>query len=71
MRLCSNSAATTEKIKSWHQRLPLTLSGVAASGTLPAFREAQYIEDCGYYWDGLYSQNPPIREFVADYKRCA
>ena len=62
-----DSAATTEKIESWHQRLPLTLSGVAASGTLPAFREAQYIEDCGYYWDGLYSQNPPIREFVADY----
>jgi NTE family protein len=48
----------------WHQQLPLTLSGVAASGTLPSFREAQAIND-GYYWDGLYSLNPPIREFFA------
>jgi NTE family protein len=48
----------------WRQRLPLTLSGVAASGTLPAFREAERI-DGGYYWDGLYSQNPPVREFFA------
>jgi NTE family protein len=40
------------------------LSGVAASGTLPSFREAQAIGD-GYYWDGLYSLNPPIREFFA------
>jgi NTE family protein len=48
----------------WRQRLPLTLSGVAASGTLPAFREAEQI-DGGYYWDGLYSQNPPVREFLA------
>jgi NTE family protein len=47
----------------WHQQLPLTLSGVAASGTLPSFREAQRIEG-GYYWDGLYSQNPPVREFL-------
>jgi NTE family protein len=50
----------------WHQRLPLSLSGVAASGTLPAFREAQYIKGAGYYWDGLYSQNPPVHEFVAE-----
>jgi NTE family protein len=48
----------------WRQRLPLTLSGVAASGTLPAYREAERI-DGGYYWDGLYSQNPPVREFLA------
>ena len=48
----------------WRQRLPLTLSGVAASGTLPAFREAERI-DGGDYWDGLYSQNPPVREFLA------
>jgi NTE family protein len=46
----------------WRQRLPLSLSGVAASGTLPIFREAEHI-DGGDYWDGLYSQNPPIREF--------
>jgi NTE family protein len=47
----------------WRQRLPLTLFGVAASGTLPIFREAEHIEGDGDYWDGLYSQNPPIREF--------
>ena len=47
----------------WRQRLPLTLSGVAASGTLPIFREAEHIKGSGYYWDGLYSQNPPVREF--------
>ena len=54
----------------WRQRLPLTLSGVAASGTLPAFREAERI-DGGYYWDGLYSQNPPVREFLAGTRRGA
>jgi NTE family protein len=48
----------------WHQQLPLSLSGIAASGTLPVFREAERI-DGGYYWDGLYSQNPPVREFFA------
>ena len=48
----------------WHQQLRLTLSGVAASGTLPAFREAQRIGK-GFYWDGLYSQNPPVREFFS------
>jgi NTE family protein len=63
-----DSDTTTQAIESWHQRLPLTLSGVAASGTLPAFREAEQIEKC-YYWDGLYSQNPPIRDFVSDYRK--
>src|SRR5262245_37583144 len=46
----------------WRQQLPLSLAGVAASGTLPVFREAQQIGD-SFYWDGLYSNNPPIREF--------
>ena len=54
------------EIKDWHQRLPLSLDGVAASGTLPDFREAQHIKGCGHYWDGLYSQNPPVREFVEE-----
>jgi NTE family protein len=48
----------------WRKRLPLSLGGVAASGTLPSVREAEKIGG-GYYWDGLYSQNPPIREFLA------
>ncbi len=47
----------------WRQRLPLTLSGVAASGTLPSLREAEHIKAEGHFWDGLYSQNPPVREF--------
>ena len=46
----------------WRQLLPLSLEGVAASGTLPVFHEAEQIQS-GYYWDGLYSQNPPVREF--------
>jgi NTE family protein len=50
--------------KYWRQQLPLSLEGVAASGTLPVFREAQRIGN-GYYWDGLYSQNPPVREFMS------
>jgi NTE family protein len=52
----------------WRARQPLSLAGVAASGTLPSVREAQEI-DGGYYWDGLYSQNPPIREFLAGVPR--
>lgn len=50
----------------WRQRLRLSLAGVAASGTLPEVREAQHIERCGSYWDGLYSQNPPIRDFTEE-----
>lgn len=48
----------------WRARCELTLRGVAASGTIPSVREAEKI-DGRYYWDGLYSQNPPIREFLA------
>ncbi|MGZ8402206.1 MAG: patatin-like phospholipase family protein [Rhodoplanes sp.] len=52
----------------WRKRLPVTLRGAAASGTLPAVREAEEI-DGGYYRDGLYSQNPPVREFLAGVRR--
>jgi NTE family protein len=48
----------------WRQRLPLSLEGVAASGTLPIFREAEHLGDY-YYWDGLYSHNPPVRDFFS------
>jgi NTE family protein len=49
----------------WRQQLPLSLKGVAASGTLPIFRKAQKLtgEEVDYYWDGLYSHNPPVRDF--------
>ncbi|HSB08973.1 MAG TPA: patatin-like phospholipase family protein [Blastocatellia bacterium] len=53
-----------DTITYWRQQLPLSLEGVAASGTLPVFREAQRIGKY-YYWDGLYSQNPPVREFIS------
>lgn len=48
----------------WRRRQPFSLQGVIASGTLPSIREAEKIGD-NRYWDGLYSQNPPIRELVA------
>jgi NTE family protein len=54
---------TKDRSRYWRQKLPLTLSGVAASGTLPALREAEHIKPGGHYWDGLYSQNPPVRPF--------
>jgi NTE family protein len=60
-----NKGTLPRKVTYWRQRLPLSLDGVAASGTLPTFREAQHIEGDGYYWDGLYSQNPPVHEFFA------
>jgi len=60
-----NKGTKPRKVSYWRQRLPLSIDGVAASGTLPIFREAQHIEGDGYYWDGLYSQNPPVREFFA------
>jgi NTE family protein len=60
-----NKGTQPRKVTYWRQRLPLSLDGVAASGTLPIFREAQYVDGGGYYWDGLYSQNPPVREFFA------
>jgi len=48
----------------WRRQLPLTRSGIVASGSLPELFPAEEIGE-GYYWDGLYSQNPPVREFVA------
>lgn len=62
----------------WRMRRALSLEGVAASGTLPEVLQAQRIENqafptcepgttvrrTGYYWDGLYSQNPPVRELT-------
>lgn len=51
----------------WRAQQPLTWEGAAASGTLPRVRRAQQING-GYYWDGLYSQNPPVREFLSGVK---
>jgi NTE family protein len=60
-----NKGTQDKEVYYWRQRLRLTLSGVAASGTFPLFREAEHIKGGGHYWDGLYSQNPPVREFLA------
>jgi NTE family protein len=62
----------------WRMRRALSLEGAAASGTLPEVLRAQPIDDLafpsgeaggvirrtGYYWDGLYSQNPPVRDLL-------
>ncbi len=51
----------------------ISLAAIRASGTLPDVRKAEPIEGFlgadgrrrdGLFWDGLFSQNPPIREFV-------
>jgi NTE family protein len=60
-----NKGTKAPGIKGWRQRLPLSLRGVAASGTLPQFSPAACIGR-GFYWDGLYSQNPPVRDFLSN-----
>ncbi|MCM8595607.1 patatin-like phospholipase family protein [Accumulibacter sp.] len=71
------TAAQYENIR-WRMRRAISLEGVAASGTLPGILPAQEIRDMvfptpeegrtvtrsGYYWDGLYSQNPPVRDLL-------
>jgi NTE family protein len=62
----------------WRMRRAISLEGVAASGTLPEVLPAQVIRSMrfptcdpgrivtrnGYYWDGLYSRNPPVRDLL-------
>jgi NTE family protein len=62
----------------WRMRRSISLEGVAASGTLPEVLPAQVISNVtfptcdtgrtvtrnGYYWDGLYSRNPPVRDLL-------
>lgn len=62
----------------WRMRRPFTFEGVAASGTLPELLPAQKISNTvfptctpgktttrdAFYWDGLYSQNPPVRDLL-------
>jgi NTE family protein len=51
---------------------PISYEAVEASGTLPEVRRSQQIPGLKnidgkdpLYWDGLFSQNPPVREFTA------
>ncbi len=46
---------------SWRQNV--SIDSVIASATLPWLFKAIEIDD-NHYWDGLFSQNPPVREFV-------
>ena len=43
----------------------ITADAVLASAAIPSLFEAVKIEG-DWYWDGLFSQNPPIREFLED-----
>src|SRR3984893_15193956 len=62
-----HTAATVNR-HHWRKRLPLTLQGVAASGTLPQFRDTEKIHG-GCSWDRLHSQNPPIRELLSSVRK--
>ena len=67
----------------WRMRRPFTFEGVAASGTLPELLPAQTISNTvfptcvpgktvtrdAFYWDGLYSQNPPVRDLLDSPKK--
>ncbi|HET7478901.1 MAG TPA: patatin-like phospholipase family protein [Rubrobacteraceae bacterium] len=43
----------------------VSVEAILASAAIPNLFRAVRIGD-GVYWDGLFSQNPPVREFVAD-----
>ncbi len=43
----------------------ISVDAVIASAAIPTFLRAVRIEN-KVYWDGLFSQNPPIRDFVLD-----
>jgi NTE family protein len=42
----------------------ITANTILASAAIPTLFESVHIDD-GVYWDGLFSQNPPIRELAA------
>jgi NTE family protein len=42
---------------------PITLEAILASAAIPPLFRAERIED-RRYWDGLFSQNPPVRELI-------
>ena len=79
MGLHANGARIEQyNVTRWRMRRPISLEGVAASGTLPEVLPAQPIADTMFptcesgktitrealYWDGLYSQNPPVRDLL-------
>ena len=42
----------------------VTVEKVLASCAIPTLFRSVQIDEDGVYWDGLFSQNPPIRDFV-------
>lgn len=49
----------------------ITAEKVLASCALPTLFRAVRIGDDGVYWDGLFSQNPPIRDFMREFPDAA
>lgn len=45
----------------------ITAEKILASCALPVLFRAVRIGDDGVYWDGLFSQNPPIRDFMREF----
>jgi len=45
----------------------VTVEKILASCALPTLFRAVRIGDDGVYWDGLFSQNPPIRDFMREF----
>lgn len=44
----------------------ISVDAVRASGAIPAFGSRAVRVSKNLYWDGVYSQNPPVRNFLAD-----
>ncbi len=55
-------AGTFKAFDSWQQEI--CIETALASAALPQFFQAVHIGN-EVYWDGLFSQNPPVREFVS------
>ena len=45
----------------------VTAEKILASCALPMMFQAVQIGEDGVYWDGLFSQNPPIRDFMREF----
>ncbi len=56
----------TGEFKAFDSKIePILPETILASAALPNLFKAVHIDN-GVYWDGLFSQNPPVREFVKD-----
>jgi NTE family protein len=49
----------------------VTAEKILASCALPMMFRAVQLSDDGVYWDGLFSQNPPIRDFMREFPDAA